>query len=117
MKRLKEYLEEARNAMIKSDDEKALFVNVNGKRLTRQGFWKIVKYYKEHGESYSDLMIDEDTLKDAEIININYASGTVKMRSKFTQVEFEVPFSRINGNTNMSTDCTLAGTFTYLANQ
>ena len=27
--------------------KKALFVNVNGQRLTRQGFWKIVKYYKE----------------------------------------------------------------------
>lgn len=88
------------------------------KTLNIKEYWDdAIKYYKEHGESYSDLMIDEDTLKDAEIININYASGTVKMRSKFTQVEFEVPFSRINGNTNMSTDCTLAGAFTYLANQ
>ena len=29
------------------EEEEALFVNLSGKRLTRQGFWKIVKYYKE----------------------------------------------------------------------
>lgn len=81
-------------------------------------YWdKVVQFSKENCESYSDLMIDEDTLKDAEIVSINYVLGTVKMRSKFTQVEFEVPFSRINGNTNMSLDCTLDGTFTYLSNQ
>ena len=81
-------------------------------------YWdKVVQFSKKNSESYSDLVIDEDTLKDAEIVSINYVLGIVKMRSKFTQVEFEVPFSRINGNTNMSLDCTLAGTFTYLSNQ
>ena len=44
---LKEYIKKARPYLIKSEDEKSLFVNINGKRLTRQGFWKIVKYYKE----------------------------------------------------------------------
>lgn len=81
-------------------------------------YWdKVVQFSKKNSESYTDLMIDEDTLKDAEIVSINYVLGIVKMRSKFTQVEFEVPFSRINGNTNMSLDCTLTGTFTYLSNQ
>ena len=47
LKSLKEYIYEARPVMIKSEKEKALFVNINGKRLTRQGFWKIIKYYKE----------------------------------------------------------------------
>ena len=42
---LKEYLDEARNILVKSEKEKALFVNLNGRRLTRQGFWKIIKYY------------------------------------------------------------------------
>ena len=88
------------------------------KILNIKEYWdNAIKYCKEHSESYSDLMIDEDTLKDAEIVSINYVLGIVKMKSKFTQVEFEVPFSRINGNTNMSPDCTLVGTFTYLANQ
>ena len=81
-------------------------------------YWdKAVQFSKKNSESYSDLIIDEDTLKDAEIVSINYVLGIVKMRSRFTQVEFEVPFSRINGNTNMSLDCTLAGTFTYLSNK
>ena len=52
---LKEYVEEARPILIKSDKEKSLFVNVNGKRLTRQGFWKIVKYYKEQAHITKDI--------------------------------------------------------------
>ena len=41
--------------MIKNEDENSLFVNVNGKRLTRQGFWKIVKYYKEQAHIEKDI--------------------------------------------------------------
>ena len=47
IKALKNYVDESRPYLIKSDDEPSLFVNINGKRLTRQGFWKIVKFYKE----------------------------------------------------------------------
>ena len=42
---LEDYIDNAREDMIKDDDEKALFVNCNGSRLTRQGFWKLIKYY------------------------------------------------------------------------
>ncbi|CDE96541.1 tyrosine recombinase XerC 1 [Clostridium sp. CAG:567] len=52
---LKEYIEDARPILIKNEREKALFVNVNGKRLTRQGFWKIVKYYKEQAHITKDI--------------------------------------------------------------
>lgn len=55
LKALKEYTEEAREILLKSDDEKALFVNVNGQRLTRQGFWKIIKYYKEQAHITKDI--------------------------------------------------------------
>ncbi len=55
LKALKEYMESSRPILIKSDDEKALFVNVNGKRLTRQGFWKIVKFYKEQAHITKDI--------------------------------------------------------------
>ncbi len=55
LKALKEYIEEARPILIKSEKEKALFVNVNGQRLTRQGFWKIVKYYKEQAHITKDI--------------------------------------------------------------
>ena len=52
---LNEYIKDARPIMIKDENEKALFVNVNGKRLTRQGFWKIVKFYKEQAHITKDI--------------------------------------------------------------
>ena len=54
-KALKEYIENSRNILIKNDKEQALFVNINGKRLTRQGFWKIIKYYKEQAHIEKDI--------------------------------------------------------------
>lgn len=39
------YIEQFRETVINNKDEKSLFVNCHGGRLTRQGFWKIVKYY------------------------------------------------------------------------
>ena len=55
IKALKEYIEEARPILIKDENEPSLFVNINGKRLTRQGFWKIVKYYKEQAHITKDI--------------------------------------------------------------
>ena len=52
---IKEYLNKARDVLVKTDKEKALFVNVNGKRLTRQGFWKIIKYYQEQAHIDKDI--------------------------------------------------------------
>ncbi len=52
---LREYILDARPIMIKDENEKSLFVNVNGKRLTRQGFWKIVKFYKEQAHIDKDI--------------------------------------------------------------
>ena len=52
---LKDYIEKSRPILIKSDEENALFVNVNGRRLTRQGFWKIVKYYQEQANITKDI--------------------------------------------------------------
>ena len=40
------YLKEVRNTLIADPMEKALFVNVNGSRMSRQGFWKILKHYQ-----------------------------------------------------------------------
>lgn len=39
------YLERARGDFLRDPDEPALFLNQQGKRLTRQGFWKIIKRY------------------------------------------------------------------------
>ena len=55
LKALKDYVLNARNIMIRDENEKALFVNVNGQRLTRQGFWKIIKYYKDQAHIEKDI--------------------------------------------------------------
>lgn len=55
IKALKEYIDDARPYLIRDENEEALFVNVNGTRLTRQGFWKIVKYYKEQAHIEKDI--------------------------------------------------------------
>lgn len=46
LKALSQYLEHIRNGMIADPDEPALFVNVSGIRMSRQGFWKILKHYQ-----------------------------------------------------------------------
>ena len=46
LKALRNYLHDVRNSMIANSDERALFVNVSGVRMSRQGFWKILKYYQ-----------------------------------------------------------------------
>ncbi len=55
LKALKDYIEKARPILIKDENVAALFVNINGKRLTRQGFWKIVKFYKEQAHITKDI--------------------------------------------------------------
>ncbi|MBN2239553.1 MAG: site-specific tyrosine recombinase XerD [Dehalococcoidales bacterium] len=40
-----EYIREARPQIVRRDSEKALFLNRRGERLTRQGFWQILKGY------------------------------------------------------------------------
>ena len=41
------YMREIRESMVSDPDETALFVNVSGSRMSRQGFWKILKHYQE----------------------------------------------------------------------
>ncbi len=52
---LVDYINNARPLLVKNENEEALFVNTNGKRLTRQGFWKIIKYYKEQAHITKDI--------------------------------------------------------------
>lgn len=40
------YLREIRDSMVANPDERALFVNISGVRMSRQGFWKILKHYQ-----------------------------------------------------------------------
>lgn len=47
LKALKVYVRDVRSAMLADPAEPALFVNITGNRMSRQGFWKILKHYQE----------------------------------------------------------------------
>ena len=47
VKALQDYAWKIRPQLISDEEEAALFVNMNGERMSRQGFWKIIKYYQE----------------------------------------------------------------------
>ena len=46
-----EYIYDARQTILKNKDEQdALFLNLSGERMTRQGLWKILKEYAEKAD-------------------------------------------------------------------
>ena len=55
VKALNEYIEFIRPRMISSPEERALFVNVNGERMSRQGFWKLIKTYQAKAGIEKDI--------------------------------------------------------------
>ncbi len=46
LRALTQYMDNIRSTMVADPEETALFVNVNGIRMSRQGFWKILKHYQ-----------------------------------------------------------------------
>ncbi len=44
---LQKYLEKTRKQMIGTEEKEDLFVNCSGQPMSRQGFWKLIKYYGE----------------------------------------------------------------------
>ena len=55
VKALRDYEISVRPEIIADMDEQALFVNMNGERMSRQGFWKIIKYYQEKAGIQKDI--------------------------------------------------------------
>jgi len=55
VKELERYINSSRNYFVSDPDEAALFVNVNGARMTRQGFWKLLKAYAEQAKLGKDI--------------------------------------------------------------
>ena len=55
IKALSDYVKEIRPQLIADPEEMALFVNMNGERMSRQGFWKIVKHYQETAQINKDI--------------------------------------------------------------
>ncbi len=49
------YVSEVRPQLLEDQEETALFVNMNGERMSRQGFWKIVKYYQDKAGIQKDI--------------------------------------------------------------
>ena len=46
LRSLSVYLQEHRSVLASDPSERALFVNIGGSRMSRQGFWKILKHYQ-----------------------------------------------------------------------
>ena len=46
LKALTVYIRSVRNVLLADPGEQALFVNIGGARMSRQGFWKILKHYQ-----------------------------------------------------------------------
>ena len=55
LKCLKEYMNKVRPLLIRTEEEKTLFINTNGQKMTRQGYWKILKQYKEQAKIDKDI--------------------------------------------------------------
>ena len=55
IKALREYIEFIRPDMIASPTERSLFVNISGERMSRQGFWKIIKAYQQKAGIEKDI--------------------------------------------------------------
>ncbi len=55
VKALEDYVKDIRPRIIADEQERALFVNMSGERMSRQGFWKIIKYYQEKAEIDKDI--------------------------------------------------------------
>ncbi len=52
---LSEYVHNIRPQLVEAVDETALFVNMSGERMSRQGFWKLIKYYQEKAGIQKDI--------------------------------------------------------------
>ena len=55
VKALSDYIKDVRPQLLADPEETALFVNMNGERMSRQGFWKIVKHYQEMAQIDKDI--------------------------------------------------------------
>ena len=68
LRALTTYIREIRDNMLADLDETALFVNINGSRMSRQGFWKILKYYQ--GTAHINKEITPHTLRHSFAVHL-----------------------------------------------
>lgn len=77
LKHLKNYVTFYRHEMLKDNKEPALFLNYNGNRLTRQGFWKIIKGYTSKLDI--DKKITPQTLRNSFAVHLLENGADIKM--------------------------------------
>ena len=65
---LKAYVENVRSGMLLESAEQALFVNVGGVRMSRQGFWKILKHYQQ--QAHIEKEITPHTLRHSFAVHL-----------------------------------------------
>ena len=102
------YISHSRKYLVFDEDEKALFVNVNGSRMTRQGVWKLIKHYAEcagiqkeitpcmlrHSfathllENGADLSLLCDVLGHSDISSTNVYVNLLKNKTNDTLLKF-----------------------------
>ena len=68
LRALSVYIRDIREGMLAASDEPALFVNVNGLRMSRQGFWKILKHYQ--ATAHIDKEITPHTLRHSFAVHL-----------------------------------------------
>ena len=68
LKALSVYLKDVRDGMVSDASELALFVNVGGTRMSRQGFWKILKHYQS--TAHIDKEITPHTLRHSFAVHL-----------------------------------------------
>lgn len=77
MKCLRDYMSNARPLLIKTEEEDTLFINTNGQQMTRQGFWKILKHYKEEANIEKELT--PHTIRHSFAVHLLQNGAEIKM--------------------------------------
>lgn len=77
VKYLKDYIENARPLLIKTEEEPSLFINANGQKMTRQGFWKILKQYKD--QAHIDKELTPHTIRHSFAVHMLQGGAEIKL--------------------------------------
>ena len=77
LKCLRDYIENVRPLLIKTEEEETLFINANGQKMTRQGFWKILKQYKDQAKI--DKELTPHTIRHSFAVHLLQNGAEVKM--------------------------------------
>lgn len=80
-------------------------------KIDLKEYWNKYQFIENH-KDISELLVDEETLTDAQLIFVDYVRNRCKFRSKITNKEFWTSLDYINDNTIINEDeMTLKNTF------